>query len=588
MAMTGGTAVLVKTGYANGNSSAPIRLYVYHKLISQDIETNTSTLSCGMYVETPNGWDIGPWTDYYGSYVGTTENTFKGNMPYLLNATYWLAENQTFTVQHDTDGFCKATIAWKWGVNSPFGQIEIPSGTFTVDLPVIAKASVPTFSTTTPNMGDVLTIYTNRQNNAFTHAIEYIFSEVTGVIAWNVESSYSWEIPITLAAEIPTATSGEMTIFLHTYNNGALVGTTQTPITVVVPNNSVTRPQVTMTVEPVSELPSAFSGLYLQRKSRVRASISASSDFSAIEAYSLAVEGVEKTGNPVESDYLANSGNITVTGSATDARGYKNTVAQTVEVIPYGKPRVIPPNGQTNILCERSKSSGEADASGVYLHIKCGRRYSTVVSGGVQKNFCLLQFRYKTAAAEDFGSGWTSLLGKGDLGSDYADKVLPNIVSDIKTAYTVQIAALDDVGEMTVITVEVPAATVPMHLGRGGKNLGLGQYCDYDNTESIDVGWTMHFNTGIARRKVFSDAVWANGEALSSAIPSADTSTVMSYNLFLAVVRSGADYPMLMVRNENVIAGSFGSSTIVMTYSGNTLVLSGAGGNLITALYELI
>ena len=213
MAMTGGTAKLVKTGYAEyGNTSLPIKLYVYYKT-SQDAETNKSTITVGMYVTTPSSsYSIGRWDDNNGSYVGTTSLTFNGAVPSGTKGTYWLVENKTFTVTHNNDGTGKATIYWKWGVNSPWGQMVNPSGSFEITLPTIARLSVPTVSSSSVKMGDKVTIYTNRKADTFKHILYYTFgNQKTVKIADSVTTSYPWTVP-DLAAECNNATSGTCTI----------------------------------------------------------------------------------------------------------------------------------------------------------------------------------------------------------------------------------------------------------------------------------------------------------------------------------------------------------------------------------------
>ena len=61
---------LVHTGYCNGNTSAPIKVYVtYSEAVNW--ASNSSTITCGMRITVGGGWYIGPWTDFNGSYVGT-------------------------------------------------------------------------------------------------------------------------------------------------------------------------------------------------------------------------------------------------------------------------------------------------------------------------------------------------------------------------------------------------------------------------------------------------------------------------------------------------------------------------------------
>lgn len=135
MAMTGGTAVLVKS---TSKAGFDISLYVYYKT-AQNTLTNSSDVFTGMYVVTPGTkYDIGPWRDNYGSYVGTTELTFDGAIPNCYG-TKWIVENKSFTVRHNDDGTGTATIYWKWGVNSTWGGYVQPSGSFNITLPTINR-----------------------------------------------------------------------------------------------------------------------------------------------------------------------------------------------------------------------------------------------------------------------------------------------------------------------------------------------------------------------------------------------------------------------------------------------------------------
>lgn len=155
MAMTGGTAKLVKSGTPPSWPDS-VKLYVYYKEVSQSIANNTTTLSLGMYVTTPRNWDIGGWTDYNGSYIGTSTSgdnckTFDGDIP-NFSGTRWLVENQNITVKHNNDGSKAATIYWKWGVNSGWsGVMNNPSGSFSINLTKIPRAAT---ITSAPNFND--------------------------------------------------------------------------------------------------------------------------------------------------------------------------------------------------------------------------------------------------------------------------------------------------------------------------------------------------------------------------------------------------------------------------------------------------
>ena len=149
MAMTGGTAYLVKSEYANyGSANWTTDLYIYVKVISQNVIANTSTITLGMYVY--SRYEIA-WSDFGTngtSYIGTATsgaNCFTFTAGQSGSGTKWLIENKQVTVTHNSNGTLTLPIYWHWGVNSSWGQYTGPSGSYNVTLPSLDR-SAPTVS----------------------------------------------------------------------------------------------------------------------------------------------------------------------------------------------------------------------------------------------------------------------------------------------------------------------------------------------------------------------------------------------------------------------------------------------------------
>lgn len=96
------------------------------------------------------------------------------------------------------------------------------SAALTVKAPA---ASELTFSDATPQMGQKISIYTNRKATQFTHTLTYSFGGKTGTIGSSVGASKEWTVP-DLAEYCNNAASGSLTITCKTYNGAALIGTT--------------------------------------------------------------------------------------------------------------------------------------------------------------------------------------------------------------------------------------------------------------------------------------------------------------------------------------------------------------------------
>lgn len=344
MAMAGGTAKLVHTGYPeNGKrKDKPIRLYAYYKS-TQDQATNRSTLSCGMYVVTPSGYDIGPWTDYNGSYVGTTSNTFMGNIP-NFSGTRWLVENKTFVVDHDDEGEAEATIRWKWGVYSSWGQFENKSGSFKVKLPSIARAS--TIGATDANIGAVSSVIVNRKSTAYTHSIAFKFGSLSGylnsdgsVASAGTEPKFTtaniaFRIPQSFYAQIPNAKSGKCMLTCTTYSGETQIGSKQICEFTVTAEPSVSTPKVSGSVVDINPATLALTkneAVFVRYFSNAQCVISSEAQNGATIALKQ-IQGTAVTGNTltipgIEAD--------SVRFYAKDSRGYSNEFTSNLKVVPY-------------------------------------------------------------------------------------------------------------------------------------------------------------------------------------------------------------------------------------------------------------
>lgn len=500
MAMTGGTVKPVHTGYANYGAAGAITLNVYYK-ISQDVATNKSTVYTGMYVTTPSSsYNIGPWSDSRGSYVGTTSDTFDGSIPKFAG-TRWLVENKSFTVTHDAEGKATATIYWKWGVNSPWGQTEHPSGSFTITLPTIARASTIT-SVADANIGSTTKVVWTPRSKSFYYKLKLsigdwkyttpaIFPQKTTAYTYTTET-IPYSVGSCLASD---SKKGTMTATLYTYSDSACtkqVGSaTSKTFTVTLPENSRTQPTVFMDISPVNTAGKAWESVYVQGISKVKATFSGDGIYGAtISQYKMKVGGMIYSTSPYTSGVLANDKTMTVTGYAIDSRGFTGTTTQDITVLPYGKPKIAACTDEKEVICARCKSDGTLDDSGTYLRIKAMRSFSKLVYEGTQHNFCALQYRYKVT--DGSYSSWKDLLTRTTTSTDVVDVKLADICSSVTHSYVVQLRVQDDVsGASTPETFNIPTDAQDFHLKEGGGGAAFGKYSEMNKTVEIAEDWEL-------------------------------------------------------------------------------------------------
>ena len=111
--------------------------------------------------------------------------------------------NATFTfnnIPHNADG--TKTINWSWDISTGTSVIGDWEESGTKVLQTIPRASQPSLSSSSVNLGNSVTITTNRVSNSFTHTITYAIGSESGTIATNVTDTTTWTPPITLASQI--------------------------------------------------------------------------------------------------------------------------------------------------------------------------------------------------------------------------------------------------------------------------------------------------------------------------------------------------------------------------------------------------
>lgn len=467
-------------------------------------------------------------------------------------------------------------------------------GTTQVDFTVAsANVLIPSFSADYVNVGEAISMTVNSSNWIYSPRSEYLdytCGNASGSIRLDYEGYLptrwyrDWTPPISLAKEYPDQTSFYVEITLETDYYSSLSGTHSVIGTVVyrlevrVPDNDSTKPIVTMKTEAESTLDDAFDGLYIRGKTKVRVTLEASSNVSEIAAQTIQVGSEMVVGS--EGSFELTGNTMTVRGIVTDKRGYGRTVTETITAMAYTAPSVAPMGGRSQIVCARCLSDGTLSQKGEFLLIQARRRYTTIESGGKQLNKCVLRYRIRTAGG-DF-SDWVTLLSEEAASNEY-NGVVSGVVLSAKTGYSVQIGVADTIGGFHNVTVPIPAAGVPFHIGKSNRNVSVGGFCDYSRADVFDVHFTQYFFTGAKAQTVFEDGSWAAGTELGASVPDADLNGLGTYNLLIAV--SGGN-PVLLVKAGDKIAGGDIQIQYALTDGVDYLTLTSGGP--ITALYKLL
>ena len=420
----------------------------------------------------------------------------------ITESAWVLAMTATKTVSHGNDGKKSITISATGSISGTTLTSTSCSGRVALD--TIPRASTIT-SAGSVTLGNACSVAWTPASASFRYKVKFVLGEwsyTTGAIHPNTTSAYTYKgysLPLAVANQItgnpPKAT---MTATLYTYSDSG--ATTQVgdeaskTFTVTVPNTTDTKPSVTMTLSPVHSLGSAFDGVYVNGKSKVKATLSGEGKYSAkVTSYSMSAMGKTYSASPYQSGYLTTAGSVTVEGRAYDSRGYYGAVKTDITVLPYSKPSLLPASGEKAIICARCDADGNLSESGTYLKIKARRSYSKVNDGDTQKNFCTIRYRYRAESTTTF-SAWGTLLAKSTTSTDTIDTKLADVVTDVQTSYVVQVGVADDVGETAAIQFVIPTdfVTIDIPEKHKGRRIGVGRYAEDSNEDGIDVGLPIH------------------------------------------------------------------------------------------------
>lgn len=201
-----------------------------------NITNNTSNITVSLILKKPEGNDLGAYNlNRYPTVSLSVNGSAKTpTIAYIDTRNHATCIFATWTgdVTHNADGTLSCPIVASF---THYGSDSLDSGTLSGNavLDTIPRASVPTVSASSVQMGSAVTITTNRKASSFTHTLTYSFGGSTGTIATGVGASYAWTVP-DLASKISGSTSGTCTITCQTYSGTTLIGSKTLTITLTV------------------------------------------------------------------------------------------------------------------------------------------------------------------------------------------------------------------------------------------------------------------------------------------------------------------------------------------------------------------
>lgn len=426
---------------------------------SQNVNSNTSNVTVSVrFYRTNTGYTTYGSGTVYCKINGTTYSASVTPSQKITNNGIVLFK-KTLNISHNADG-TKTLTASAWiSLNTPLTSSE---QSYSQALTTIPRATTPTLSASSVNLGSSVTISLPRASSSFTHTVTYKIGNASGTIGSSLGTSVSWTPPLSLGSQIPNTTTGTVAITVVTYNGSTKIGTKTVNLTVKVPSSVVpTIGTITLT-ETVSGL-NAKIGAFVQGQSKIAVSISASGAYgSTISNYISKFGSSSFNGASFTISNINTSGSVTLTVTVTDSRGRKTTKTQAITILPYQIPEI---SAFTGIRCDQD---GTPNEDGQYVQLT----YSYDISPLNNNNDKTITIAYRQVGAADY----TTLKTESNYSANAATYI-PATVFSVDNSYEFKLTVADYFKSVK-FDLEITTAFTLMDFSSGGHGMAIGKVAE--------------------------------------------------------------------------------------------------------------
>lgn len=397
-----------------------------------------------------------------------------------------------YVVGHDDDG--KKTVGIQVSVALNAAGYGSATVAFDLPLPTIQRAS--TGNVTATELGKVATITIDRKNSSFKHTLRYNWDGLTGTIATNVDTSYSWVLPLEFANTVPNADYHWGTVYIDTYSGSTKIGTKEAVFNANIPASmkptlgSITLTDSNMAVKNLLNTTNTFAEIVSDIKVAFNSATGVQG--STVTGYHAEIVNKNQSTN-------ANNGNLGLmkwNGSAqvkawvTDSRGRSSNVVTTdITVLEYFLPTL-----------SFTAVRGDTDQSSDKIVVSRTAKIAPLKIGNVQKNSFKLSFKTAPFGTDTFTA---------DTGAGVNDKVTNTLTNskatlsgtfDIGKSYEVY-GVLEDALTSSGTVKAPPVSPEKMVMGMAETAVSFGKYPE--NTNAVDSDWVFKYkNKDIQHHKL--------------------------------------------------------------------------------------
>lgn len=396
---------------------------------STSIENNTSTLrwtleSLGGVQAWYTIYNWGVTIDGQEIYPITTTGYNTGKFPASKGS-----RTGTVTVVHNDDGTAPDVSFTLYGKVYYSGTASF---TGSISLTTIPRASVPSILPNTFNIGNTITIKTNRKSTRFKHNVILYFGTYSYQIATNVTDTVTFNtstIANNMYQQIPNAPYGIGNITLETYDGSTYIGTQYSTFTARVANSEPGFDTSYLDTNATTVAITNNNQQIIRNNSTLQVNVTnaVARNYATLSSVRVTINGVTYDGTFSGSSATFNIGTLNISSNTTaqvkvtDSRGFSLTKSLNIIVLDWELPTAIITLQRENNFYSETNINVNAD-------------YSSLDS----KNIITIKVREKKTTEVNYGA-YTTL----------QDNVTTQLTLDNNYAWDVQVLVQDLIGSTT-------------------------------------------------------------------------------------------------------------------------------------------
>ena len=405
--------------------------------------------------------------------INGVKKTFTSGIT-ISGTSYTKIFTATVRVYHNEDGNKSITIICGGTITGT--SYNLSSVSYSLTLDKIARRS--SLTVTEVELGKVMAITIERQDDTFTDTIKWVCGNASGTICEKTsQTSLSFTPGVELAAQNTVGESVPIEFTLETFHGNTSLGTSSAVAVCTIPASVV--PTVSAMITDALGYVSTF-GKYIQGKSKISISISAAgAQGSSIVSYNTTVDGKGYADASFTTDEIVNSGSLPLVITVTDSRGRKAALTRTLEVYAYSVPKILSAKGK------RCTANGTSSSTGAYL----GVVFDAEVTSLDGKNRAAYAVDYKKTTASSYTSKTVSAYA-----NNYAVSNGLYVFPAGDEEYNIILRITDAFGSSEK-KISGPGAT--MFFSRLWRGLGaaIGKIAELEGV--FDIGWKARFFGGL-------------------------------------------------------------------------------------------